>query len=119
MKTKHDKEAEKLGHKTLNGVCVDPEKHNPQYTPTPWSFEEYDGDPNGHYFEIWGRGQRLVKSDSNIENDTLDKMARANVSFIVKAVNCHEELLHMLKSLHGGMHKDCDPCELIAKAEGK
>lgn len=129
MKTKHDKIAAKLGHKTLNGVCVDAEKHRlVEHTPTPWIEGIRDDskpkamiDPTfqGNYINIDpGNGGNGVSAVCQV----IGPDREANATFIVRAANCHEELLLAVKGFRNYLKLDGRPSdeldELIVKAEG-
>ena len=101
-----------------------------KHTPTPW---HVDGEC------IYGttqRGDYVRIADTTVaDGDNLpDKEADANASFIVRAVNCHDEMLKALKAVELGVfgsmlpNSDIDVCTrgtlaqvqaAIAKAEGK
>jgi hypothetical protein len=88
-------------------------------TKTPWTHSEVIGshqrkwsvDAEGydeHIATLWGNGHD----------------AKANASFIVMAVNCHEDLLRQVIIWHYGpahdqWESDCVCCQLIERAGGR
>lgn len=91
-----------------------------QHTPTPWKQEKgtpWSYESNGQHF----MGVGFPKSVPSEQRD-------ANMAFIVRAVNSHEELIDFLKAalpmfsrtmLYNGKPMQEAAFELIAKAEGK
>lgn len=92
-----------------------------EHTPTPWHRNAYnlsslikinDGaDENGHTY-IDGRHQVKIASFTTV----------TDAAFAERAVNCHEELVNMLKNLHPTIADDlmrASVGNLIIQAEGK
>lgn len=123
MKTKRNQPCQKCSEKgfgMLECQC------KPQHAPTPWRVSHY----TGGILE----GVNVIRSD----NDEIDicsmvdhpKVGKANAAFIVRAVNCHEELVGMLKVYRNELMERANKgdkavlhgCQLvdraIAKAEG-
>lgn len=65
------------------------------HTPLPWECRE---DEDGH-FEIVGDRQGLDITWIADSIGGLGEEEKANAEFIVKAVNCHQELVDALKSI--------------------
>lgn len=85
-----------------------------KHTPTPWHSSV------NMEVDIYACGFRIAcMKGGEIVRD------KANAAYIVRAVNCHEELLELAKSLHSHLGKSngrkigCADCETIAKAESK
>lgn len=85
------------------------------HTPTPWKV-------NGRWIET-DREEGIAKV-----GEWVSPLSLANATFIVRAVNSHEELLEALRREHekvvdeltGSQHGSlCLVCALIAKAEGQ
>ncbi|HXJ61844.1 MAG TPA: hypothetical protein VNU68_34825 [Verrucomicrobiae bacterium] len=61
--------------------------------------------------------------DSNYNSDEQRKLDQANAEFIIRAVNCHDELLHALKAVELGVFgsmipgSDIDVCTRATRAE--
>lgn len=72
-------------------------------TPTPWSDFRTEGEEMNSYSQssgVIGQGEHRMKIICGCFNDIGGKeVAAANAAFIVKAVNCHEELLDCLKEV--------------------
>lgn len=92
----------------------------PSHTPTPWTVR------HGYICEAKGNGfcipvdWRSITVLHGTESDKAESLA--NAAFIVRAVNCHEELLEMLYQCRSTIPiverpKGLD--DAIAKAEGK
>lgn len=91
-------------------------KNEAKHTPTPWYASDIlDNDCFG-----------IVTADNEIIIGTSGNIRReADVRFIVRAVNSHEELLATLKQEHSKVihtkefPPTCGTCQTIAKAKGK
>lgn len=97
------------------------------HTPTPWEFKEKDDEGR---FVIIGERDGL---DVTFVADTIGGLGdaeKANAAFIVKAVNCHDELLAALVNLYALVRGECPSIlendhhdemvrAAIAKAEGR
>jgi hypothetical protein len=94
-------------------------------TPTPWMTE-------GRYVLNSVGGISIacttqLKGKNESQDIHFEKIAKANAAFIVKAVNCHEELINVVKALSELMGKsdyafsevNLWAHQVIAKAEGK
>lgn len=87
----------------------------PQHTPTPWQLKEGLGLGSKYW----------VGESEDGKNTPFQSTKEANAAFIVRAVNVHEDLLHLLRSLathperlgFDGIKKAC--LIALAKAEGK
>ena len=94
-----------------------------EHTPTPWKAGKWDiTHINGHkhHFisivnnvpdgECEGTGVAVCLMPQ--ENDTPKdrKTVKANAAFIVRACNCHEELVEALKGLMSWKMRDGSPC---------
>lgn len=87
------------------------------HTPTPWEVIEEEG-----YVAAYIDGPE--PKDVGMISCELNQNGLANASFIVRAVNAHEDLVKALKKAHASfcVNNGTYPCEveaLIAKAEGK
>ena len=98
----------------------------PQHTPTPWNYDSTWAlimGPKGE--EIGAIHAGSTKDGARVR--TLE--AKANAEFIVRAVNAHDDLVALLKELHGVLdggieghleHRpNCRFCITIRKAEGR
>lgn len=73
-----------------------------KHTPTPWVYES-QGTSTGIYAKNAGYGM-----DNNIVrvfDNPSKQIGEANAAFIVKAVNCHAELVKALKELMDACYK--------------
>lgn len=104
---------------------------NATHTPTPWELYDEGKSAVGHQFAIVGNKERIA-TVHGLENE-LPK-TQANAAFIVRAVNCHDELVETIKLLKRcckealsdkwdrsddgfeSMIEDCD--RALAKAKG-
>ena len=99
----------------------DPQTEGRGHTPTPWTVRH--GEKNGETFvEIVGMKTEIVDYFVSRSWGTRPE-DEANAAFIVRAVNCHSELLEACKQARSFVkdHQDGDTAYLdsiIAKAEG-
>jgi len=93
-----------------------------EHTPTPWNLR-YDEEMKTFVICASGKPNR----DQIILRDFYGyKTSEADVAFIVRAVNAHEDLVRKLKQYHGDMHfktnipctSNCETGLIIARAEG-
>lgn len=89
------------------------EEVKPRHTPTPWQDVAISGVRHDHDgFTVW----------THWLPDQPSEQRRANVEFIVRAVNCHEELIEALKAVVAVADRktvEFDQARAaIAKAEG-
>lgn len=63
---------------------------HPQHTPTPWNYDEFTG-----FITEDSSGDGMV-----VAHVTAFPGTNATGEFIVKAVNCHEELLAIVKEIY-------------------
>lgn len=73
----------------LKGKCICPK---PQHTPTPWEIEEREG-------QVFIEVEQNADENQWIIAKCFGPKADDNAAFIVKAVNCHKELLSALRHL--------------------
>lgn len=107
----------------MDGTASD---SKPQHTPTPWKSE-------GHDIVSVNPDRHIAAIIRHNPGTTVDEQI-ANASFIVRAVNCHEDLMRLAKFVAAHAHtKDCftvayrEQCacgkdiaeKAIAKGEGK
>lgn len=104
---------------TAHDNCPTPGDNMEKHTPTPWKIEEYEIDK----LLVIGNNTTEIAYTRSFED----------AAFIVRAVNCHEELLatakHLLDLLADFSNGDLPPVDVkarwtdyaqaIAKAEGK
>lgn len=97
--------------------AVDGPRSQPTHTPTPWHV---------NYHEIVAANHTRPCHMSTSLNMFAPGESEANAAFIVRAVNCHQELIDTLKDLAHYCHDQIDETGLqervrqaIAKAEGK
>lgn len=64
----------------------------PQHTPTPWEVLQVEDTHQGIFSNCGNEAQSLIAQ-------TFDGNEKANAEFIVRAVNCHEELLAASQAL--------------------
>jgi len=91
-----------------------------KHTPLPW---ETTHDLNDTFnTQIWNSGTETLIADCDMLNGQSAKTSQANAAFIVKAVNCHYELLEALKMVRDA-DEDCKKdglprwCTDIARAK--
>ena len=75
---------------------------NQQHTPTPWKVAEPIHDSKNGYTWAVAIFSDIAKSGDKLPAEAIASdraTAQANAAFIVRAVNVHEELLDLLKSL--------------------
>lgn len=72
------------------------------HTPTPWEFKNH-----GHYFNIY----QFADPQDHACTTTLQN-AKANAAFIVRAANCHDELIELLKRAIEGRPTQ-EPCHPV------
>lgn len=102
-------------------------KNRAGHTPTPWMIKTGLKFAEGRLYICDKDGQRLalILQNGYQQPSLTKKEAEANAAFIVRAVNCHEELVEMLRGLatHPSLKISVVDMEmigrLIAKAEGK
>lgn len=99
--------------------CLELEETKPMHTPTPWRVGDAGHTVFGPKIDPYpyeSIAPTIIAS--NIRNSD-------NAAFIVRAVNFHQGLVDIIKSmhnqfkLHDGILSDCDICIYIARAEGK
>lgn len=61
---------------------------NTKHTPTPWTFSEF-----GPISTATGNIHYVANIAKHGPSDTLDQEDKANAEFIVRACNCHDELV--------------------------
>lgn len=71
------------------------------HTPTPWGVDEIAEDEAGQEtLGIYAEEGGYVCGIHCGSDTQIDEQDQANVAFIVKAVNCHDELVKLLKEIH-------------------
>lgn len=112
-------------------------KTKQSHTPTPWKVGMIQEINRGLFRELENgtkpTGILIEEIDDELSDETPIKQHKANAAFIVRAVNCHEELLEALKDIVMHERGECDHDNIeecskvvlkiaeraIAKAEGK
>ncbi len=91
-----------------------------EHTPTPWEIRRGES-PMGEFFVLSstgrgpGRSRILATVDGNVA--TLDGLgAKANAEFIVRAVNCHDDLVQACRDLCSLVFEVTAPADELRRA---